>query len=48
MRKDIKFESFGDSFLDCMIGVCLAYLFFFGDPDVVDAIRQIVLKFAGM
>jgi hypothetical protein len=41
-------DSFGNSLLGIVIAVLLIWVFTMGEPDVLDAIRVIVLKLAGM
>lgn len=39
-------DSFGDTFLGFCIGLILLYIFFYGTPDVIDAIIKIILIYA--
>ena len=40
--------SFGNTFLGVVIGIVLWFIFFQGNPDVVDCIRAIFIRWAGI
>ena len=48
MDKNISIESFGNSFLGIIIGLILARIAFLGEPDVVDALIAVILRWAGL
>ena len=48
MDAKISVESFGNSFLGIVIGLILAHLAFLGEPDVIDALIAVILRWAGL
>ena len=43
-----KIDTFGNTFLGCVLAIIILHIFFSGEPDVTDAIREIMLKYSGL
>jgi hypothetical protein len=46
--QNIGSDSFGDTILGIVVAVLLASVLTHGEPDVIDAIRKMILDYAGL